>query len=57
MQHDKKARGGKVRMVLPTALGQVDVFDDIRDSEIADALAAMQMMAQRRLHSEHRVCA
>ncbi|MGA2265953.1 MAG: 3-dehydroquinate synthase [Phycisphaerae bacterium] len=42
MQHDKKVRGGKVRMVLPTALGQVDIFDDIQDSEIADALAGMQ---------------
>ena len=42
MQHDKKARGGKVRMVLPTALGQVDVFGDIQESELGRSMAAMQ---------------
>ena len=29
MQHDKKNLGGKVRMILPTGLGSVGVFDDI----------------------------
>lgn len=42
MQHDKKVRGGKVRMVLPTALGQVDIFDDVGESELAEALGAMR---------------
>jgi 3-dehydroquinate synthase len=41
MQHDKKARSGKVRMVLPTDLGRVSIFDDIADSELTAALAEM----------------
>ncbi len=41
MQHDKKARGGRVRIVLPTGPGQVDIFDDIRAAEIAEATAAL----------------
>ncbi|MFW6132481.1 MAG: 3-dehydroquinate synthase [Planctomycetota bacterium] len=38
MQRDKKVRGGKVRFVLPTALGAVDVFDDVTADELAEAL-------------------
>jgi 3-dehydroquinate synthase len=34
MQHDKKNRGGKVRMVLPTGLGSVEIFDNITKSDI-----------------------
>ena len=41
MQHDKKVAGGKVRMVLPTALGAVDIFDDITADAVAGALAAI----------------
>jgi len=41
MQHDKKARGGKVRMILPTALGEVDIFDDTTAEEIARAVSAL----------------
>ena len=41
MQHDKKARGGKVRMVLPTELGAVDIYDDITPDEVAAATAAL----------------
>ena len=37
MQHDKKARGGRVRMVLPTAMGQVAVFDDVAPAEVEAA--------------------
>ena len=37
MQHDKKARAGQVRMVLPTALGTVDIYDDITPDEVAAA--------------------
>ncbi|MHC4985178.1 MAG: 3-dehydroquinate synthase, partial [Planctomycetota bacterium] len=29
MQHDKKALGGQVRMILPTGLGRVTVVDDV----------------------------
>jgi len=41
MQHDKKARGGKVRMILPTKLGAVEIFDDITAEEVAFAVAAL----------------
>ena len=34
MQHDKKARGGRPRFVLPTALGEVDIFDDVTDLQV-----------------------
>jgi len=38
MQHDKKARGGKVRMVLAEALGRVGIYDDVTAAEVAAAL-------------------
>ncbi|MCD4825267.1 MAG: 3-dehydroquinate synthase [Phycisphaerae bacterium] len=41
MQHDKKNRGGKVRMILPTALGSVDIHDDITSQEVQKAVAAL----------------
>ena len=41
MQRDKKARGGRVRMVLPTAIGTVDIFDDTDAAEVARAVAAL----------------
>jgi len=41
MQRDKKARGGRVRMVLPTAIGKVDIFDDINAAEVARAVAVL----------------
>jgi len=41
MQHDKKAKGGRVRMVLPTALGAVDIYGDITPDEVAAAVTAL----------------
>ena len=41
MQHDKKARGGRVRMVLPTRLGSVDIFDDIEPRAVRDAVKSV----------------
>ena len=38
MQHDKKTRGGKVRIVLARELGSVDLYDDITESEVNRAL-------------------
>ncbi|MFB3893132.1 MAG: 3-dehydroquinate synthase [Phycisphaerae bacterium] len=38
MQHDKKARAGGIRMVLPTGPGRVEIFADIDQSSIRDAL-------------------
>jgi len=39
MQHDKKALGGQVRMVLPVMLGAVAVFDDITPRAAREAVA------------------
>ncbi|MCP4376929.1 MAG: 3-dehydroquinate synthase [bacterium] len=41
MQKDKKARDGKVRMVLPTEIGKVDIFDDINSEEVAHGLTVL----------------
>jgi len=41
MQHDKKTLGGQVRMVLSTGLGQVAIFDDITEADVASALSAL----------------
>lgn len=41
MQHDKKARAGKVRFVLPTELGNVDIFDDVPEADVRDAIESL----------------
>lgn len=38
MQHDKKVRDGKVRFVLPTALGSADVFENITAAAVKKAI-------------------
>ncbi|MEE0945123.1 MAG: 3-dehydroquinate synthase [Clostridia bacterium] len=38
MLSDKKTIGGKLRFVLPVAIGAVDIFDDITEGEIISAL-------------------
>ncbi len=38
MQRDKKTRGGRIRMILPVAPGQVSIFDDITPDAIDDAV-------------------
>lgn len=45
MRHDKKARDGRIRMVLPTGPGKVDVFGEIEPGKLADAI---QSLAGRR---------
>ncbi|OGC03632.1 3-dehydroquinate synthase [candidate division WOR-1 bacterium RIFOXYA12_FULL_43_27] len=35
---DKKVRGGKIKLVLPTAIGSVEIRDDIPPQKIAEAL-------------------
>ncbi|HUT59497.1 MAG TPA: 3-dehydroquinate synthase, partial [Phycisphaerae bacterium] len=42
MLHDKKARGGQVRMVLPVMLGQVATFEDITPDTVGTALKALR---------------
>ncbi|MCE5277220.1 MAG: 3-dehydroquinate synthase [Planctomycetaceae bacterium] len=41
MQHDKKARGGKVRMILARGLGSVDIFPDISEEEALRGITAL----------------
>jgi 3-dehydroquinate synthase len=41
MARDKKARAGVVRFILPTALGRVEVFDDVTVEEVDAAVAAL----------------
>ena len=41
MLHDKKARAGQVRMVLPVMLGQAAVFEDITPSAAQEAIATL----------------
>jgi 3-dehydroquinate synthase len=40
-QHDKKARGGQVRFVLPRRLGGVEMFDDVTADQTAQAIALL----------------
>jgi 3-dehydroquinate synthase len=49
MQHDKKAKGGRVRMVLPVSAGKVAIFDDIDYEETVKALLRLSNNKQ----SEH----
>jgi len=44
MLHDKKAKGGKVRMVLPVAPGKVEIFADVHEQEVQRSL---QLLASR----------
>ncbi|MCY2924164.1 MAG: 3-dehydroquinate synthase, partial [Planctomycetota bacterium] len=39
MQRDKKARDGKVRMVLAKELGQVEIVDDVNENQVSEAVA------------------
>ncbi|MBD3271379.1 MAG: hypothetical protein GF384_02425 [Elusimicrobia bacterium] len=38
MQKDKKVRRGKLRFVLPTRIGRVEVFDDVPEKIIKKTL-------------------
>lgn len=42
MQHDKKTMGGKVRMILPTQLGAVEIVEDTDARQVADAITRIQ---------------
>jgi len=41
MQHDKKARSGRIRMVLPVGPGKVGIFDDLQEPEIIRAVESL----------------
>jgi 3-dehydroquinate synthase len=38
MRRDKKARSGKVRLVLPAEIGRAAIFEDVSDEQILDCL-------------------
>ena len=38
MQHDKKAKAGRVRFVLPTEIGKVDIYDDVTPGQVAASI-------------------
>ncbi len=40
MRADKKRLSGRLRLVLPVALGDVRVFDDVTEDELADLIAS-----------------
>jgi len=42
MRHDKKVRAGRLRFVLPTDVGTVDIVDDVTDAELVDVLSRLQ---------------
>ncbi len=39
MSHDKKALGGKLRLILPTRIGEVIIRDDVTDKEIIHTIS------------------
>jgi 3-dehydroquinate synthase len=45
---DKKARGGRVPFVLPTAIGRVVVRDDVSRAEIREALRSLARREPKR---------
>jgi 3-dehydroquinate synthase len=38
MRKDKKNVGGKIKLILPTAIGQSKIFDDISEAQVAEIL-------------------
>jgi 3-dehydroquinate synthase len=38
MRRDKKAKGGRMRFVLPTQLGHVELFDDVPERLVREVL-------------------
>jgi 3-dehydroquinate synthase len=42
MLHDKKAAAGRPRFILADSLGQVDIYDDVTDAEIAAAVESIR---------------
>jgi len=42
MRHDKKVVAGRLRLVLPEAIGRVRIVDDVTDDELHEALCHLQ---------------
>ena len=43
LQGDKKVRDGRVRFVLPTSIGSVDIHDDVTQEDILRCLSSLQV--------------
>ena len=56
MYHDKKVERGKLRFVLPTRLGHVELVRDVANDDILAALADRRGDCQYR-QSRHAACA
>jgi 3-dehydroquinate synthetase len=41
MGHDKKSEAGRLRFVLPEAIGRTTEADDVTDAEVRDALLSL----------------
>jgi 3-dehydroquinate synthase len=41
MQHDKKALDGRVRIVLASAIGDVDIYDDVTEDEVKSVVESL----------------
>jgi len=41
LRHDKKAEAGRHRFVLPSSIGEVEVYEDVTDAEIAAAIESL----------------
>ena len=39
MKHDKKVVEGKIRFILADAIGSVNIYDDVTESEAKDAIS------------------
>jgi 3-dehydroquinate synthase len=42
MRYDKKVQGGKIRFVLPRAIGQVFITDDVNPAAVESVLGEMR---------------
>jgi 3-dehydroquinate synthase len=43
--HDKKVKNGKVRFILPTKIGAVEIFDNVTDSAILNSVLQLKTAA------------
>jgi 3-dehydroquinate synthase len=47
MRSDKKVRGGKLRIVLPRAVGKVETFSDIPEADVAEVIRGLLRESRR----------
>ncbi|MEN8097984.1 MAG: 3-dehydroquinate synthase family protein, partial [Chloroflexota bacterium] len=52
MTHDKKRRGSKLRWVLPSAIGEVEIYDNVPKQVVTSVLCAMGAVTAQGDHNE-----